>query len=371
MITCTRCIMDSVNDRNLIVDDKGVCNHCYAYDKAIKNTPALNDGDKKSLEMVNLMKEEGKGKPYDCILGISGGVDSTYLAWLAKQKGLRVLLVHCDNGWNSELAVQNVHNICKFTGFDLETNVLDWEEFKDIQLAFFKAHVIDLELPYDYALMITIYKAALKYKINYVLTGHNVATEGTYLPKSWRHDKTDIVNIKDIHNKFGKLKMKTFPHFSFFKQLMVHKKLKTVAFLNYTFVSQKTMKDTIIRDFEWRDYGGKHFENIFTRFYQGYILPKKFNVNKRQFHFSILVQSKQITREQALKLYEEEYYSQELISSDKDFVLKKLNLSEEEFEKFINTKEVLHSNYDSISKYWDKYFNTIRRGKKLLLLKNK
>jgi N-acetyl sugar amidotransferase len=313
------------------------------------------------------MKEDGKNKAYDCMIGISGGVDSTYLAYLAKQEGLRALLVHCDNGWNSELAVQNIKNICTKTGMDLFTIVLDWEEFKDIQRAFIKANVVDVELPYDYALIATIYKAALKYKVPYVLTGHNVATEGTYLPKSWRHDKTDILNILDIHKKFGKLPLRTFPYFSFWRQTFVlDKKLKYMNLLNYVGYNKDEVKKLIQEKMDWRDYGGKHYENVFTRFYQGYILKEKFKIDKRQFHLSVLVQSKQISREQALEEYAKPAYDGHQQHIDKDFVLKKLNYTEAEFDAYLKAPVVPHNTFDSIEKYWKLYFKAIKSVKKLI-----
>ncbi len=352
--------MDNVNDPDLILDEAGVCNHCHNFDVAIKKLPS---GAQTKIHFENTIAEiktNGEENKYDCIIGVSGGVDSTYLAHLAKQNGLRALLVHCDNGWNSELSVKNIENICAKTGFDLFTLVLDWEEFKDIQLSFFKAGVVDLELPYDYALIATAYKAALKHKIKYVLTGHNVVTEGTYLPKSWRHDKTDIVNIEAIHKKFGKRPFKTFPHYSFIKQRLIDKKLKYVYLLNYTHYNKSEVKELIKKELGWRDYGGKHYENIFTRFYQGYILKEKFKIDKRQFHLSVLVQSGQITREEALKEYSLPAYDAAQLKEDKEFVIKKLDFTNETFEAYMKAKTYPHNHYPTLQKYWDMYFKVIK-----------
>jgi N-acetyl sugar amidotransferase len=371
MIACKRCIMNNQNDPDLIINQNGICNYCSLFDLAYKQLPKAEVGLKELEWVIYEIKKAGVSKQYDCIIGVSGGVDSSYLAWLAKQKGLRALLVHCDNGWNSELAVQNIQNICKHTGFELYTLVLDWEEFKDIQLSFIKANVVDVELPYDYALMISIYKAALKFNVSYVLTGHNVASEGTYLPKSWRHDKMDIVNIKDIHQKFGKLKMKTFPHYSFARQRMVDSQLSYVSLLNYQSVSQHEMKETITKELDWRDYGGKHYENVFTRFYQGYILKEKFKIDKRQFHLSVLVQSKQITREEALRLSQIPVYDPQLLEQDKTFVIKKLGLTIKEFDEYLQAPVISHLKFKSISRYWDYYFKTIKRVKPFLFWRKK
>lgn len=360
MKQCKRCIMDERNDPDLELDINGICNHCHNYDKAISQLPKGEAAKEHFRRTIEEIKKNGAGKKYDCVIGVSGGVDSTYLAYLAKQNGLRALLMHCDNGWNSELSVKNIDNICVKTGFDLHTLVLNWEEFKDIQLSFFKAGVVDIELPYDYALLITTYKEALKYNIQYVLTGHNVVTEGTFLPKSWRHTKMDIVNIKAIHKQFGTLPMKTFPHFSFVKQYLVNKKLKFVSLLNYTDYNKSEVKKLIIEKLDWRDYGGKHYESIFTRFYQGYILKEKFRIDKRQFHLSVLVQSGQMTREEALREFALPAYDPQQLAEDKEYVMKKLGFTPAQFEAYMNAPIKEHEDYPTIQKYWNMYFKVVK-----------
>jgi N-acetyl sugar amidotransferase len=360
MKQCQRCIMDNVNDPDLALDQDGICNHCHNYDAAIARLPSRQKSAEHFKQTVAQIKTRGKGQKYDCIIGVSGGVDSTYLAYLAKQNGLRPLLMHCDNGWNSELSVKNIDNICVKTGFDLQTFVLDWEEFKDIQLSFFKAGVVDLELPYDYALLITTYKEALKHNIKYVLTGHNVVTEGTFLPPSWRHTKMDIVNIKAIHKRFGKKPMRSFPHFSFIRQYRVNKQLKFLSLLNYTDYNKDAVKKLIIEKLDWRDYGGKHYESIFTRFYQGYILKEKFKIDKRQFHLSVLVQSGQMTREQALREYTLPAYDPAQLREDKEYVMKKLGFTAESFDEYMRAPIKKHEDYPTIEKYWKIYFRLIK-----------
>jgi N-acetyl sugar amidotransferase len=360
--------MDSENDPDLVLDSSGICNHCHNFDRAYSKIPIGNEAQKHFASQISEIKKEGKGKEYDCIIGLSGGVDSTYLCYLAKINGLKPLLVHCDNGWNSELSVKNIENICRVTGFNLYTLVLDWEEIKDIQLSFFKAGVVDIELPYDYALIITAYKAAQKFKIRHVLTGHNVVTEGTYLPQSWRHDKMDIVNIQAIHKRFGSRSFKTFPHYSFLKQRLIDRKLKYVYLLNYTDYNKSAVKELIKKEFNWRDYGGKHYENIFTRFYQGYILKQKFGIDKRQFHLSVLVQSGQMTRREALSEYAKPAYDPGQLKEDKDFVLKKLGFTDESFDKYLKAPIKSHLSYPSIRKYWNIYFKIIKMLKPLKAL---
>jgi N-acetyl sugar amidotransferase len=352
--------MDNVNDPDLVLDENGICNHCHNYDKAIAKLPKGEAAKKHFAETINSIKKSGIGKKYDCLIGISGGVDSTYLAYLAKQEGLNALLVHCDNGWNTELSVKNIENICSKTGYDLYTLVIDWEEFKDIQLSFFKAGVIDIELVYDYAFIATIYKAALKYGINYVLTGHNLVTEGTYLPKSWRHNKLDFINVKAIHKIHGKIRFKTFPHISFIRQRLVDRKLKYEYLLNYTDYNKDAVKELIKTKMDWKDYGGKHYENIFTRFYQGYILKEKFKIDKRQFHLSVLIQSGQITKEEALRQYALPAYDPLQLKEDKEYVMKKLGFDESSFDLYMKSPIKQHSDYLTEQKYWDIYFKIIK-----------
>lgn len=357
--TCSRCIMDNANDPDLVLDAVGICNHCHNFDRAFNAIPKGKASEIHFQKQIQEIKKEGAGKNYDCIIGLSGGVDSTYLCYVAKQNGLRPLLVHCDNGWNSELSVMNIENICKKTGYDLDTLVIDWEEMKDMQLSFFKAGVVDLELPYDYALIITAYKAAQKYNIKHVLTGHNVITEGTYLPKSWRHPKMDIVNILAIHKKFGKLKLKTFPYYNFLKQRLIDSRLRYVYLLNYTDYNKAEVKELIKREFGWRDYGGKHYENIFTRFYQGYILKEKFGIDKRQFHLSVLVQSGQMNRSEALAEYALPAYNPALFEEDREYVIKKFGFTPESFQAYMKAPVHSHDEYPSVKKYWDLYFGLV------------
>jgi N-acetyl sugar amidotransferase len=352
--------MDNVNDPDLVLDENGICNHCHNFDKAISKIPSGENAKKNFSETIQKIKDSGKGKKYDCIIGVSGGVDSTYLAYLAKQNGLRALLMHCDNGWNSELSVKNIDNLCVQTGFDLQTLVLDWEEFKDIQMAFFKAGVVDIELPYDYALLVSPYEEALKHNITYVLTGHNLVTEGIFLPDTWRHEKMDIVNIKSIHKKFGTKRMKNFPSYSFLRQNLINRKLRYVSLLNYTDYNKAEVKKLIIEKLGWRDYGGKHYESIFTRFYQGYILKEKFKIDKRQYHLSVLVQSGQMSREEALNEMKVDPYQGDQLEEDKQYVMKKLGFTEESFKEYMEAPIKKHSDFATIEKYWNIYFRVIK-----------
>ena len=354
---CTRCILDTNDDPEISFNTQGLCNHCQNYDKTAHDQLFTGaDGEKKLAETVSEIKISGKGKKYDCILGVSGGVDSTYLAFKAKQLGLRTLCVHFDNGWNSELAVKNIENIITKLNFDLETYVINWKEFKDIQLAYFKADVIDIEAITDHAISGTIYKLAAKYSIKYILTGNNIATE-LVLPSNWIFHKADAANIKDIHKKYGTIKLQTFPFFdakakNYFKMV---KGIKTVDLLNFVPYIKTEVKELIKKELGWRDYGGKHYESVFTRFYQGYILPNKFGIDKRKAHLSNLICSGQLTKEQAIEETKEPIYPQELFETDKEFVLKKLGFTTEEFEAYINRPRREHTEFKTEQSLYHNY----------------
>ena len=370
-LVCKRCIMDSINDPDILINDHGVCNHCITFDFEFNKLPKGINREKELDSIIKKIKLKGIGKNYDCLLGVSGGVDSSYLAYLCSIYGLRPLIIHFDNGWNSELSVLNIQNLLDKLGFDFETLVINWDEFKDLQLSYFKAGVVDLEFPTDHAILASMFKIAKKHNIKFVLSGHNVVTEGTYLPKSWVHSKLDYLNLKDIHKQYGSIKLKTYPYLSFIKRLynFYNSQFEYIQLLNFVDYNKFEVKKKLISELSWKDYGGKHFESIFTRFYQGYILPNKFNIDKRVFHYSCLVQSEQITREQAIKLLQEPIYDINLLESDKKYVLKKLNFNEATFEDYMRAPIRKHNEFKSEQKYWNKYFFVIKQIKKVLFKK--
>jgi N-acetyl sugar amidotransferase len=360
-VHCKRCILSSTDDPLITFDSSGVCSICNMYD-ARKNRflPFQKSGDKALNGLIQQIKSAGRNSDYDCIIGLSGGTDSTYVAWLAKHHGLRPLAVHLDNGWNSELAVINVQRVLDALRIDLFTYVIDWDEFKDLQRSYIKASVIDIEALTDHAITATLYKAARKFKVKYVLTGESFETEGI-LPPSWVHIKLDHTNIISIHRRFGNLPMKTFPIMNYFNYLYLNK-LNSVTFLpilNYLPYNKKEVKEIITREMGWKDYGGKHHESIFTRFYQTYILPKKFGVDKRKAHLSTLICAGQISREEAIKEMGLPICDPKTIIKDKVYVLKKLGFSEEEFDYFMSRPAVPHTAYPSV-------IHTLERLKKFL-----
>lgn len=345
---CTRCVMDTT-DTNITFDDNGICNHCRDYETRIQ--PGLYTGDERQRifnKIVTAIKKAGQNKDYDCVLGVSGGVDSTYVAYIVKQAGLRPLAVHLDNGWDSELAVYNIERTLKKLDIDLLTHVIDWDEFRDIQLAYLKASVIDIEAITDHAILATVYNTAVNNGIKYILIGSNMATESISLD-SWTHPKNDLTNLKAIHRLFGKVKLETFPTMSLYRQAYYTfvKSIRSVPILDYIPYVKEEAIEVLRQELNWKDYGFKHGESIFTRFYQGYILPTKFNVDKRRAHLSNLIHSGQLTREKALAELQNGPYSEENLREDKEYCIKKLGLTEEEFEAIMKLPIKSHLDYKS------------------------
>jgi N-acetyl sugar amidotransferase len=368
---CNVCIMDNLNDPDIVFSAEGICNHCFTFDAAMQKLPKESEREKKLQEIIKKIKEEGKNKKYDCLLGISGGVDSSYLAYLCGKYKLRPYIIHFDNGWNSELAVKNIETILRKLNFDLETDVIDWEEFKDLQLSYFKAGVVDLEIPTDLAMISAMFNIGRKHNIKYILSGHNIATEGTKMPNSWVHDKLDYRNLKDIHKQYGKVPLKTLPKMGFLKRLYYSNvvKFEYIQLLNLIDYNKEKAKQTLRDELGWRDYGGKHFESVFTRFYQGHILPKKFNIDKRVFHYSCLIKSKQMTREQALELMKLPVYDPAMLEADKEFVFKKLGFTENSFNEYLKAPIRKHGEFKMERSYWDMYFKFVKIAKIILFRK--
>ena len=353
--SCNRCILDSNDDHQITFDINGICSYCEKFDKDY--IFILNKTDEeKNRELNNLIeiiKSEGKGKKYDCICGISGGLDSSFLAAKAKEFGLRTLLVHFDNGWNSELAVKNVEQICKYTGFDLHTYVVNWEEFKDLQKAYITSGVLDWEVPTDHALWAVILKKAKELNIKHILIGANYQTEGV-LPSTMRYDKADLKNIRDIHSKYGKLKkIRTFPVYKFWWHTYLKwvwgLKLDTLLF--YMEYNKDQAKQYLVDLVGWRDYGGKHYESIFTRFYQGYVLNKKFGYDKRKAHLSSLICSGQISKKEAIEDLQNPMINSDVLQDDLQFFLKKMEFTADEFQQIMNQNPVPHLAFKSYSTF--------------------
>lgn len=344
--TCVSCLMDST-DPGISYNEVGECNYCVeAAAKIPQYRYTEQEVQKNIAKLLKHIKAKKRGK-YDCLVGLSGGVDSSYVAHLASQWGLNPLVVHFDNGWNSELAVSNINNILNATGFDLQTYVIDWEEFKDLQRAFLKASVIDIEMLTDHAIKASMFSLARKNRITCVLSGTNYTTEHG-LPTSWVWHKGDLKNIKSIQKLYGDRSLKSFPTIGPYKAAIY----KLVYKLDYleplnliNFKKLEAMK-TLEKEYGWRYYGGKHYESIFTKFYQAYILPQKFNIDKRKSHISALVRNGEITLEEArAQLAMPLYASEAELNEEKEFVLKKLGFSSREFEQILHEKPRPHDAY--------------------------
>lgn len=362
---CSKTVMDNIADPNITFDSDGVCNYWHDYQEvAAKGLIHGEEGKRKWEAMVQEMKEAGKNKAYDCILGVSGGVDSTFTAYLVKQAGLRPLLVHFDNGWNSNIAVSNIQRIVEYLGFDLFTLVVDWNEFRDLQRAYIKAGVVDIEALTDHAIFATLDKLAAKNGIKYWISGNNIETEQV-LPKAWIFPKGDGVNILDIHKKFGSVPLKTYPvNTPLKKKYYRMKKQVTVAPINWMRYNKKEVLKLIEDEIGWQNYGGKHHESVFTKFYQNYILPTKFGIDKRKAHLSNLICSNQMAREEALKELEEPLYDPVELEADKEFVIKKLGFTAEEFDAIMKEEPRSHYDFETESPIAEHY-KILRPFKKL------
>jgi N-acetyl sugar amidotransferase len=343
---CTRCVMNG-SDPEIMFDENGVCNHCHTYDRLVREHIVDGEpGQQRLMKLVADIKRAGQGQKYDCLIGVSGGVDSTYVAYLVKKLGLRPLAIHLDNGWDSELAVKNIEETLKRLEIDLYTEVLDWEEFKDLQVSFLKASTPDSEIPTDHAIIAILGNMAARLHIKYILDGTNVRTE-THLPRSWSQGHFDWKYIQSVQKRFGTRPLKTFPHINFityYSRMLMQKRTAILDYIHFT----KTEAMRVLQDeLGWRYYGGKHYESIYTRFYQGYILPEKFGFDKRRSHLSSLVCSGEMTRENALEALNIPTYSPSMQEEDREYVIKKLGLSDDEFAKIMNAPKKSFWDYPS------------------------
>lgn len=348
---CTRCVMDSDCPR-IQFDGNGVCNYCKRHEEEMTKRAASGDYTPDKLDaLVETIKEEGQGKDFDCVLGVSGGFDSSYVALWAKEHGLRVLCTHLDNGWDTVTANRNIENLVNKLGFALHTEVLDWEEFKDIQLSFMKASVVDIELPTDIAIFACFFETAYKIGTRFILNGSNPLTEsGHFMPVGWNHYKFDYLNIVGIHHRYGTRRMLSFPLLDQHRyQLYRFRNNITVVdpLLYMPNFDMKNGKQRLKKELGWEDYGQKHSESLFTKFYQRYILPEKFGVDKRKSHYSTMVMTNTMSRDEALTRLAKPAYNPEELERDKAYVMKKLGLTESEFSEIMSRPIRQHTEFPS------------------------
>lgn len=352
---CAHCIIDTNDDPHVTFDNQGVCSYCQNYQRQkFQFVKVGADGESELKTLIERVKKSGKNKKYDCIIGLSGGVDSSYLALKVSQWGLRALAVHFDNGWNSELAVKNIEQIISKLKIDLYTLVIDWEEFRDLQLAFIRASVVDIEMITDHAIVATLYKLAIEHDVKFILSGSNYVTEAI-LPNNWIHHKADYVHIKALQRHYNKKPLVTYPLLDLKLRMRAEfHDIQSISPLNLIPYVKTEAKKELQELLGWRDYGGKHYESVFTRFYQGYILPQKFKIDKRKAHLSNLICSGQITRAEALAELAKPIYEENLLRTDYDFVLKKLELSPAQFEEILNIPPQKHTAYPVEREIYDR-----------------
>lgn len=346
---CVNCVMDT-SDSRISFDEYGVCDHCNDFIYNVK--PNWNVGVEskdKLAKIINKIKIEGVGKDFDCILGLSGGVDSSYMLHLAvKEFGLRPLVFHVDGGWNSELAVHNIQMMVDKLGLDLYTEVINWEEMKDFQLAFFKSGVPHIDIPQDHAFVATLYNFAYKYNIKYILNGGNISTECVRNPMEFLYYGTDMAQINDIIDKFGSIKMETYPFSSVLRHkffLRYIKGVKVVKALNYMpYIKSEALRLLEI-EYGWKPYPQKHFESRFTKFYEGYWLPERFGFDTRRVQFSSLILTGQMKREDALEMLKKPAYNSETIEEDFNYIATKLGIARTELEAYFKSPKKFYWDY--------------------------
>lgn len=361
MKRCSKCVMDE-SDPDIVFDSKGTCNHCI---EATRLLPKYRDLSRDKLAIDYLVKKikSQKGR-YDCLIGLSGGIDSSYIALLAKRWNLNPLCLHFDNGWNSDIAVKNIRKIIKHTGFDYESVVINWPEFKSLQRAYLKAGVIDVEALTDHAIFASMMKISKKEKIKLILSGTNYVTEHG-MPESWSWHKLDLRNIKAVNKEYGDgKKLISYPTTTTIKWLFMRKfgvGLEFLEPLNLLPYSKEGAMRELKQEFEWEYYGGKHYESVFTKFYQAHILPHKFGVDKRKVHLSALIRTGEISRQDALEDLDETLYSDKDLKRDFDFVAKKLDFSPTELESILASKPRRHEHFKSDRYYIDPLINIAKR----------
>ncbi len=348
---CTNCVMDT-SDSKIKFDENGICDHCNTfYTDILPNWNTDERGNNELLKLVSKIKKEGKNKDFDCLMGMSGGIDSSYLLYAMKEKyGLRPLVFHVDAGWNSQIAVNNIEKLVDALGLDLYTEVINWEEMKDLQLAFFKSGVPHIDVPQDHAFFATMYKFASKHNIKYILTGGNYSTECIRNPLEWMYYQTDSIQLLDIHNRFGNKKLKDFPitnilwHKIFLPYI---KKIKLIRPLDYIPYNKENAMQLLVDKFGYQKYPQKHFESRFTRFYESFWLYKRFGYDTRKVQYSSLILTKQMTRDDALKKLSTLPYDPQTIHNDFEYVATKLGITIDELNSYLNMEKRTYEDFKS------------------------
>jgi len=336
---CTNCVMDTT-DAKIVFDEKGVCDHCNTfYREILPNWHTDERGQQELDRLVSAIKREGANKDFDCIIGMSGGIDSSYLTYIAKEKlGLQPLVFHVDAGWNSQIALNNIEKLIDGLELELYTEIIDWEEMRDLQLAFFKSGVPHIDTPQDHAFFATMYKFAEKYKIKYILTGANYSTECVRNPIDWMYYQSDSIQLKDIHRKFGTRPVVKFPMTTILRHKVYLRYLKGIQIvtpLNYIPYRKAGAMAMLTEKFGWQSYPQKHFESMFTKFYEGYWLYRKFGYDTRKVQYSSLILTGQMTRAEAVNLLSKPPYDESTIAQEMEYVANKLGVTTEELQGYM------------------------------------
>jgi len=348
---CSNCVMDTT-DTQIVFDANGVCDHCTNYyQQILPNWHTDERGRAELMRIVDRIRKDGAGRDFDCIIGMSGGIDSSYLTYIAKEQlGLRPLVFHVDAGWNSQVAVNNIERLVDALGLDLYTTVIDWEEMRDLQLAYFKAGVPHIDTPQDHAFFATMYQFAERHKVRHILTGANYSTECIRNPVEWMYYQSDSTQLLDIHRKFGTRPLRTFPITSILKHKVWLRYVKRIAVLrplNYVPYLKAEAMQLLEEKFGWQPYPQKHFESRFTKFYESYWLPKKFGYDTRKVQYSSLIVTKQMTRQEALARLAKPAYDELGIHHDVEYVATKLGISGEELDGYLTAPNRSYHDYKS------------------------
>lgn len=350
-VICSRCVMDT-SDKAIVFDSIGVCDHCRTFDKEILPKWNMGQGHEEELKkIVSGIKNDGKRKDFDCILGMSGGVDSSYLLYLATKKlGLRPLVFHVDAGWNSQIAVNNIEKLVDGLGLDLYTEVINWEEMKKLQRAFFKSGVSQIDVPQDHAFFATMYKFASENNIKNIITGGNYSTECVRNPKEWMYYQSDSIQLRDIYKKHGEEPLKKYP----FTNILWHKvylpyvkRIKLHRLLDFMPYDKEEATTFLVDNYGYQRYPQKHFESRFTRFYESYWLPEKFGYDTRKVQFSSLILTNQMTRDEALVKLKEPPYDSETVCHEIEYVASKLDWSPEQLLSFFKAPNKTYKDYSN------------------------
>jgi len=362
-------------DSKIVFDENGVCDHCNTFYKEIQPYWHTDDrGRKKLLGLIDKIKKEGEGKDFDCLMGMSGGIDSSFLLYkMVTEFGLRPLVFHVDAGWNSQIAVNNIERLVDGLGLDLYTEVINWEEIKELQLAFFKSGVPHIDVPQDHAFFATMYKFASNHHIRTILTGGNYSTECVRNPLEWMYYQSDSTQLKDIFKKHGKGKLVDYP----ITNILWHKvwlpyvrRIKLYRPLDYIPYNKEEAMQTLVEKFGYQKYPQKHFESRFTRFYESYWLPVKFGYDTRRVQFSSLILTGQMTREEALEELKKPAYDPETIHHDFEYIATKLGISTDELQSYMDAPNKTYKDYKSQENIYNlgakmmKFFGKEKGGKR-------